>query len=400
MTKADILFSDFNKKYKTELFTKGKVIQKCARIPFSSPMANFPLYGGLPRGRLVEFSGAEASGKTTTCLDIVGNAQKLFQKEWKDELEALESLAKPNKEQIARIHELRDCGPKKCLYVDAENTFDEEWAEKMGVDVDALDFMSPQEQPAEEIFEMILQLLETGEFGLVVIDSLGVMMSQQAYEKTVMEKTYGGIAMALTNFSKKATGLCAKTNCLLIGINQMRDNMNSMYGGTTTTGGKAWKHNCSVRIECRKFDHFDEKYAKVAKTTCEEPFGHYVQIHIEKTKVSKNNRKLGQYCLEYENGINAMMDYINLAIKPHIGIIKQSGAWFTFMDKATGEILCDEEGSPYKVQGLKNIPTFLKEHEDIYEMIKTTVDKIIVGEDIAPVGDRDLDLHLAPDAED
>ena len=400
-SKADILFSEFNKRYKDELFTKGKVIQKCARIPFSSPMANYPLYGGLPRGRLVELSGAEASGKTTTCLDVLSNAQKLFKKEWEDEISALEALPKLNKEQIARLNELRDVGPKKCLYVDAENTFDEDWAIKMGVVVSTVYFYSPKEQSAEQVFDDVLALLETGEFGLAVIDSLGVMLSQQAYEKTVMEKTYGGIAMALTNFSKRATGLCAKTNCLLIGVNQMRDNMNSPYGGMTTTGGKAWKHNCSVRIECRKFDHFDEKYAKVSKSSCENPFGHYIQLHVEKTKVSKNNRKLGQYCLEYENGINALMDYINLAVKPNIGIIKQSGAWFTFMDKATGEVICDDDGSPYKVQGVRNIPAFLNEHEDIKEMIKLYVDQIIAGEDItAPIEDKDLGLELAPDVEE
>ena len=81
MTKSETLFKEFNKKYKMELFTKGTIIHNCARIPFSSPNANRMLYGGIPRGRIVEFFGEESSGKTTTALDVAGNAQKLFQEE-------------------------------------------------------------------------------------------------------------------------------------------------------------------------------------------------------------------------------------------------------------------------------------------------------------------------------
>ena len=97
MTKADILIKEFNKKYKEELITKGTVVHQCQRIPFSSPRANYMLYGGIPRGRLTEFAGAEGSGKTTSSLDIVGNAQKLFKQEWEEAVNKLESIEKPNK---------------------------------------------------------------------------------------------------------------------------------------------------------------------------------------------------------------------------------------------------------------------------------------------------------------
>lgn len=378
MTKLDVLFKEFNKQYKEELLTRGTVIHHCQRIPFSSPRANYMLYGGIPRGRLTEFAGAENGGKTTSSLDIVANAQKLFQKEYDDEVARLESLEKPNKAESTKLLELRETGPKQILWVDCENTFDDEWATILGVDVNKLMFMAPQSQSAEQIFEIVINLIETGELGLVVIDSFGSMMSQQAYDKTMEDKTYGGIALALTQFSKKAEMFCAKTNCALIGINQIRDDMNSAYGGTTTTGGKAWKHHCSVRLSFSKGDHFDEKYAKVAKTTYENPFGHQVQIRVEKTKICKPNRKLGFYTLEYENGINAMMDYIDVATKADI--IKQAGAWFTFVDPVTGELVCDEEGSPLKVQGQKNLPAFFKEHEELYTHIKEYADKMISGE--------------------
>lgn len=377
MSKADILFQQFNKQYKEELLTKGTVTHQCQRIPFSSPRANYILYGGIPRGRLTEFAGEENGGKTTTALDIVGNAQKLFQHEWEDQINQLESIEKPNKTQITKLLELRESGPKKVLWVDCENTFDDEWATRLGVDVDNLYFMAPQSQSAEQIFEMVINLIDTGEFGLVVIDSYGSMMSQQAYDKTLEDKTYGGIASALTQFSKKAEMYCAKTDCALIGINQLRENMNSMYGGTTTPGGKAWKHHCSVRLSFRKGDHFDEKYNKVAKTTYENPFGHYVQINVEKTKICKPNRKLGCYTLEYDSGINTIMDYIDMGIR--YDIIKQGGAWFSFVNSDTGELYCDEEGSPIRVQGQRNLPEFLHNHEDVLNSIKSFVDDVILG---------------------
>lgn len=398
MTKLDILFSDFNKKYKSELLTKGIVINQCQRIPFSSPRANYMLYGGIPRGRLTEFAGAEGSGKTTSSLDIVANAQKLFQKEWEDEIHRLESLDKPNKTETARLLELRESGPKKVLWVDCENTFDTDWANLLGVDIDILYFMAPQSQSAEQIFEIVINLIETGELGLVVIDSYGVMMSQQAYDKTLEDKTYGGIAAALTQFSKKAEMFCAKTNCALIGINQIREDMHSAYGGTTTTGGKAWKHNCTVRLSFSKGDHFDEKYAKVAKTTYENPYGHNVQIRVEKTKICKPNRKLGFYTLEYENGINSTWDYMSFAIDK--GIVKQGGAWFTFVDPKTGELLCDEEGSPLKVQGQKNVPAFLVDNPEYFANIKEFVDLLVEGtvntvEDYQRFIDNELDVEAS-----
>lgn len=375
MGKADQLFSQFNKEFKTELCTKGIVINKCDRIPFSSPRANYMLYGGIPRGRLTEFAGEEGGGKTTTSFDIVGNAQKLFKKEYEEKIAELEAIEKPNKSQANALIELRDAGPKRILWVDCENTFDEEWATKLGVNVPEMDFMLPQSQSAEQIFEMVIQLIDTGEFGLVVIDSLGCMMSSQAYEKTLEERTYGGIAMALTAFSKKAEMSCARTNCALIGINQLRDDLNSMFGGTTTTGGRGWKHHCSVRLMFRKGDYFDEKGKKLARN-CESPSGNLVQISVTKTKVCKPTRRQGFYTLKYDTGIDAMNDLVELGIK--YDVIHQGGAWFTFVNPFTGEVMCntDEDGEEevYKVQGQANVVPFLLAHEDIYNMLKEYID--------------------------
>ena len=381
--KSESLFKDFNKKYKAELFTVGTVVHNCSRIPFSSPRANYMLYGGIPRGRITEFAGEEGSGKTTTALDIVGNAQKLFKQEWEDAIANLESKDKLTKEQSGQLLELRDNGEKRVLWIDCENTFDDEWAEKLGVDVGKLYVMSPDSQSAEEIFDMVTQIVAEGEIGLVVIDSLGMMVSQQEMEKDIEESTYGGISRALTKFSKKIELVCAKTNCALIGINQVRDNLNAGYGGQSvvTPGGKCWKHVCSVRLMFRQGTPFDKAFKDVKKS-CENPYGHRVLISVQKTKICKPDRKVGFYTLTYDNGIEPFVDIIDIAINRDI--IHQAGAWFTFIDIDNGgEVLCtyDEDGKPteIKVHGQADLMPFLQDeaNKDVREMVEKYVNRFI-----------------------
>lgn len=376
MGKLDVLIKDFNKQYKEEIAARGIPKIQTQKIPFSSPRANYMLYGGLPRGRIVEFAGEENGGKTTTALDIVANAQILFPKEWEAEIAELESLNKPNKEQQTRLSYLKSRGPKQVVYADCENTLDEEWARKLGVDTDSLILLKPQSQTAEQIFEMILQTIDTDEVGLVIIDSLGVMLSAQAYEKTMEEKTYGGIAAALTLFSKKAELSCSKFNCTLIGINQMREDMNSQYGGLTTTGGKGWKHNCSVRLMFQKGPYIDERGNELRRSA-ESPSGNQVSISIAKTKICKPDRRSGFYTLKYDTGIDEVADAVEVALK--YGLILQAGAWFTLVDTETGEVMEDEEGEIIKIQGKPNVIEYLKENQMIYTELYDKIMSLIEG---------------------
>lgn len=374
MGKLDTLIKDFNKQYKEEIVARGIPLIQTQKIPFSSPRANYMLYGGIPRGRIIEFAGEENGGKTTTALDIVANAQPLFYDEWEQEIKDLESIDKRKKEQQARLDYLKARGPKQVVYADCENTLDEDWARNLGVDTDKMVLLKPQSQTAEQIFEMLLQMMETDEVGLVVIDSLGVMLSAQAYEKTMEEKTYGGIAAALTLFSKKAELLCNKYNCTLIGINQMRENMNSPYGGMITTGGKGWKHNCSIRLMFQKGAYIDERGNEI-KRSAESPAGNQVLINVVKTKVCKPDRRVGYYTLNYETGIDKIADTIEVALK--YGIINQAGAWFNFVDIETGEIITDEEGEIIKVQGKPNLIEYLQNDPHLYNEISEKVSELI-----------------------
>jgi recombination protein RecA len=197
------------------------------------------------------------------------------------------------------------------------------------------------------------------------------MLSALAYAKTVEEKTYGGIAQALTVFSKKATTSCTRNHCTVIGINQMRDDMNSMYGGSTTTGGRAWRHNCSVRLQFRKGSYIDENGKELSRA-CENPAGNIVQCSILKTKVCLANRKIGFYTLNYLEGIDFVSDTIDVAIKE--SLVLATGAWYSLVDPETGEVLVDE-GNKLKFQGKARLKDYLSTNEDAWLNLKNALIK-------------------------
>lgn len=339
MPKATLeeVMRDVNKKFKSDVCKQGLKFDDVTRIPFSSPRLNYMTYGGIPVGRIIEFAGEEGGGKTTTALDLVAHAQKMF----------------PD---------------KQVLYVDVERTLDAEWATKLGVDVESLIMLTPDEQSAEEIFEVTKQIVETGDVSLCVLDSLAAMVSSQAYSKSIEDRTYGGISMALTLFSKEMIPVCARTGCALIGINQVREDMNSTYGGTTTTGGRAWRHNCTVRMTFQKSDYLDDKGNSIPRNS-ENPVGHLVKVSLVKSKVCNLDRKVGFYTLNYMRGIDYLSDIIDLSIKA--GLVNAAGAWFSILDE-DGEV-AQNEGTPLKFQGRAKLYAFLSEHEDWTEELNEQV---------------------------
>lgn len=373
MSKLDILVNQINKQFKEDIASRGIPVRHFEKIPFSSPLANYMTYGGIPRGKIIEFAGEENSGKTTTALDIVANAQKLFKKEYIEEIESYQledSKQKLSKEQQIRCQYLNERGIKKVVYCDCENTLDEDWARKLNVDVDEMILLKPMSQSAEEIFEMLLQMIETDEVGLVVIDSLGVMISQQAYEKDMTEKTMGGIAAPLTLFSKKAELLCTKYDCTIIGINQLRDDM-SGFGQVITPGGRGWKHNCSLRLVFKKGDYLDEA-GNTLKRSASSPAGNEVNIAILKTKVCKPDRKNGYYTLNYTNGVDIVSDTAELAC--FYDIIQKRGSYFSIIDIETGEIMQDaiddvDTLKDLKFQGKPALLQYLKSNEIVFNKI-------------------------------
>lgn len=377
MTKLDELFSEINKTYKEQVATVGKVRPKSSVIPFSSLTACYSLYGGIPRGRVIEFFGEENGGKTTTALDLVSNAQKVFKQEYEKEVKELQEKDKLNKTETDRLNYLLARGKGQAIvWVDCENTFDEDWAKVLNVDVDSLYFVQPLSQSAEQIFQDIENMVLTGEVGLVVLDSLGAMLSQQEWEKTMEEKTYCGIAGPLTRFSKKIEYACAKYNCTFIGINQMREDISNSYTMYKTPGGKTWKHVCSLRLMFSKGVYYNDQYKDLTRTV-DGAAGNYVNMRIEKTKVCKPDRKNGSYTLNYTSGVDVYVDLVEIALK--YNLIVQTGAWYTIMqDIDTGEVLMDAEGNIAKFNGKAKLIEYLKSDEDIYNYIKDQISSLIV----------------------
>jgi len=341
--KLDELIKNVNKEQKEEVFTKGLTnYTQFKRIPFTSPRMNYCTFGGIPEGRLIEFYGEEGGGKTTTALDIVANFQQIY----------------PDRE---------------VLYVDAENTFDKDWAIKLGVDVDALYVLQPKTQSAEDIFDIICTAVESGEIGLWVLDSLGALLSQQEFEKSMDEKTYGGISLPLTRFSKRVELLNHKYNCTGIGINQLRDDLKSQWGGTKTVGGRSWKFMCSMRLEFSRGKFIDEKGNELTRGA-ENPVGNIVMMSITKTKSCPPTRRVGFYTLNYDTGIDYLRDLIDVAIR--YDIIEKSGAWYKIIDIDTGEVI--EE----KLQGAASVYEKLDSDMELLSRVEQLVNKAMGVKDI------------------
>lgn len=364
MSVLDEVINKINKGYGEKIITYGVTTdeyKKIKKIPFTSPRANYMMYGGIPRGRIIEFAGEPSGGKTTTALDITAHAQEIFNQEYEDKVN------NSKKESKGAIKQ-------QVLYVDAENTLDLDWAVLLGVNLDDLILYKPQEQSAEEIFEDIYSIVKTGTIGLVIIDSLGVLISGQAYEKSIEQRTYGGISMPLTIFSKKISPICSKFNCTLIGINQIRDNMNSMYGGVTTTGGKAWQHTCSLRVMFRKGAFVNELGDEIKKSS-EDPAGNKVSMDIIKSKCFRSDRRVGFYTLNYSYGIDSSQDLFDIAIK--YDYIHQGGAWYTFRNPITKEDMYDSDGNLLKFQGKRNVLSALDENPEVRKVIEDAINKLI-----------------------
>ena len=335
-SKLDAFFADLNKKTKESIVTMGMSDFTYQRIPFTSPRMNYMTYGGLPVGKLIEFYGEEHGGKTTTALDIIANYQNMF----------------PD---------------KAVLFIDAENTYDVEWANKLGVNTDTLWIMQPKSQSAEDIFQIICDAIESGdgELGLWVLDSLGVLLSQQEWEKDMDEKTYGGIALAATKFSKKVEMLMSKYRSTGIIINQLRDKINSTYGGTDTPGGRALKHVYSVRIQFSRGQFFDDSGKPLSRSSGE-PYGNFVMANATKNKTAPPTRHLGQYRIRYDIGIDYLTDLLDVALL--YGILEQKGAWYKLIDIETGEVLKDS------LQGMNNVSKLLSEDTELLKRVEELVD--------------------------
>lgn len=341
MSAVDDIFKKWNNEKKYTIASSGVVWKDVERIPFSSTRASYCIYGGIPVRGLSEFSGPEGAGKTLMAMDVVANAQK----KWPE---------------------------RDCVWFDIEATFDSRWAALQGVNIDALKYVCPEEEYAEQIFEMIVQLLESNDtdISVIVLDSIAALISKDEYEKSQDKSAImGGIAKPLTRFCNRVAPLLRKKNCAMIVINQVRDDMNSMYGGTVTPGGRGLRHTASVRIEFRRSDFIDES-GNIISSQAENPAGHLVKMKVLKTKVCRPDRKVGFYTLKYLTGIDAIADLIDTGIK--LGVFTRKGAWYYAPD-SNGEI----QG----YNGKAKFYEYLKNNPDMASLYTDQLNKELTAQD-------------------
>lgn len=348
------------------------------RIPFSSPLMNWFTYGGVPRNKITEIFGSEGSGKSTVCQDICRNAAKIFQEEYDAKLlELQEAVSNGNKSASDELEELEEMGPKKVLYIDVEHSFDISWAKILGIDLETIDVMQPPNVYGEDVLQTVREIVETGEVGLIVLDSLPALTPKSVLEKKIGERTVAALAGLLNTFYPLIVPLLTRYHCTLVCVNQVRDNMVNPYV-INTPGGNAPKFYASLRMMMRKGKPIDP-YGNELPQNVENPAGCIIQATSIKQKTAPNDRKLGTFYLMFQSGIRPDYDYATLANKKY-GLINKAAAWYSFVDPATGAVIEDPDtGKPVKVNGLGKVYEYLQTHESYYQALRDYIDADING---------------------
>lgn len=273
---------------------------------------------GVPRGRVIEIFGPESSGKTTLALHIVAEAQK------KNGL---------------------------CAFIDAEHALDPEYAKKLGVKIK--DLLISQPDTGEQALEITESLIRSGSIDVVVIDSVAALTPKAEIEGEMGASHMGLHARLMSQALRKLTAIVAKSNTVVIFINQIRMQIGIMFGNPeTTTGGKALKFYSSVRIEVRKT-------AQIKKG--EDVIGNRVKAKIVKNKVAPPF-KIAEFDIIYNEGISYTGDILNLGEK--FGIIKKSGSSYSYEKENLG-------------RGYDNARIFLKENLKITQEIAKKIKEAI-----------------------
>ena len=275
--------------------------------------------GGIPRGRVTEIYGPESSGKTTLCLHVVANAQRMG---------------------------------GVAAFIDAEHALDTEYARKLGVDVEAL--LISQPDTGEQALEICEILVRSGAVDIVVIDSVAALVPKAEIEGDMGESHMGLQARLMSQALRKLTGSIARSKTIVIFINQLREKIGVMFGNPeTTTGGKALKFYASVRLDIRRIGPVKEK---------EEVVGSHVRVKVVKNKVAPPFKQ-AEFDIMYAEGISHTSLLVDIGAES--GIIEKSGAWYSYNGQKIG-------------QGRENAKMYLKDNPVILAEIEEKV-KVVLG---------------------
>ncbi len=267
--------------------------------------------GGVPRGRIIEIYGPEASGKTTVALHIAAETQKMG--------------------GIA-------------AFIDAEHALDPVYAKALGVNINEL--LVSQPDSGEQALEIAESLVRSGAIDILVIDSVAALVPQQEIDGEMGSSHVGLQARLMSQALRKLSGCIAKSNSVVVFINQLREKVGVSYGNPeVTTGGRALKFYASIRVEVRRTETLK---------TGNDPYGSRVKIKVVKNKVAPPF-KIAEFDILYGKGISKTGELIDLGVE--LDIVNKSGTWFSYEGNRLG-------------QGRDNARKFLEENPDIAQSIE------------------------------
>ena len=270
--------------------------------------------GGLPKGRIIEIYGPESSGKTTLTLHVVAEEQK--------------------KGGV-------------CAFVDAEHALDPLYARKLGVNLDEL--LISQPDTGEQALEITDTLVRSGAVSLVVVDSVAALVPKSELEGDMGDAQVGAQARLMSQAMRKLTASIARSNCMVIFINQIRMKIGVMFGSPeTTTGGNALKFYASVRLDIRRIGAIKDR---------DEVVGNATRVKVVKNKVAPPFKQV-EFDIMYGEGISKTGELIDLGVKA--GVVDKSGAWYSYGDERIG-------------QGRENAKQFLKDHPEVAAAIEDKI---------------------------
>ena len=269
--------------------------------------------GGVPRGRIVEIYGPEASGKTTLALHVVASAQK---------------------------------NGGTAAYIDVEHALEPAYARALGVDIDSL--LISQPDTGEQALDIAESLVRSGAIDVLVIDSVAALIPRAELDGEIGDSVVGMLARLMSQAMRRLAGAISKNNCTVIFINQLRQKIGVMYGNPETTpGGLALKYYASVRIDVRRIETLKANG---------EMIGNRTRAKVVKNKVAPPFRE-AEFDIMYGEGISRVSEIIDLAVK--LEIIEKGGAWFT----------CNGQ----RIQGKEGVKEYLQANPEVCDEIEQQI---------------------------
>ena len=298
----------------------GALIKEISCVPTGSIGLDMCLGGrGLPKGRIVEIFGPESSGKTTLTLQVIANAQK---------------------------------SGGICAFVDAEHAMDPGYARKLGVKLD--DLLVSQPDTGEQALEIVETLVRSNAIDVIVIDSVAALVPRAEIQGEMGDSFVGLHARLMSQALRKLTAAIAKSDTLVIFINQIREKIGVMFGSPeTTTGGRALKFYSSVRLDIRRIGQIKDG---------EEVVGNRTKVTVVKNKIAPPFRKC-EFDILYNRGISKEGEMLEIGLEN--GVILKSGTWYSLKHPKDGEVRIG--------QGLEKARQFLIDNPDLSAMIESTI---------------------------